>query len=138
MRAARAKNAARGRVQRAGRIALQMDLRRGLRRVRDRGGGQQGLCVRVSRRVKQGRGGGDFHHPPQVQDHHPVTQVLHHVQVMRNEQQGQPQLLAQADQQVDDLRLDRHVQRRQRLVGDDEAWLRSQRAGNAQALLLAT
>jgi hypothetical protein len=90
----------------------------------------------MCRRVKQSGGRCDFHHPPQVQNHHPVTQVLHHIEVVRDEQQGQSELLTQADQEVDDLRLDRHVQRRQRFVGDDEAWLCGQCAGNAQALLL--
>ena len=39
-------------------------------------------------------------------------------------------------EQVDHLRLDRHVERRYRLVGDDEARLDRQRAGDADALAL--
>ena len=38
--------------------------------------------------------------------------------------------------QVDDLRLDRHVERRDRLVGDDEVRIGGQRARDADALLL--
>ena len=56
--------------------------------------------------------------------------------IMRNEQQRQTQLLTQVDQQIDNLRLDRHVQRRQRLVGHDKARLSGQRTRDTQALLL--
>ena len=40
-------------------------------------------------------------------------------------------------EQVDDLRLDRHVERRDRLVADDEVGLERERAGDADALPLA-
>ena len=40
-------------------------------------------------------------------------------------------------QQVDDLRLDRHVERRDRLVGHDQLRVERERAGDADALPLA-
>jgi hypothetical protein len=40
-------------------------------------------------------------------------------------------------QQVDDLRLDRHVERRHRLVADDQLRAPGQRPGDADALALA-
>ena len=43
----------------------------------------------------------------------------------------------QIDEQVDDLRLDRDVERGERLVGDDEARLDGERARDADALALA-
>ena len=46
-------------------------------------------------------------------------------------------LLLQVAQQVDDLRLDRHVERRDRLVGDDELRVDGERARDADALALA-
>ncbi|MNV69296.1 hypothetical protein D3C71_1622010 [compost metagenome] len=82
-------------------------------------------------------GGGHFHHLAQVQHHHAVAQVLDHVQVVRDEEHRQAQALAQIGQQVDHLRLNRHVQRRQRLVGHDELGLHGQRARHADALALA-
>ena len=47
---------------------------------------------------------------------HPVSDVTHHAQIVGNEQVSQPELGLQVLQQIDDLRSDRHVQRRDRLV----------------------
>ena len=44
----------------------------------------------------------------------------HQPEIVRDEQVGQLQSLLEIHQQVDDLRLHRHVQRRDRFVGDDE------------------
>ena len=55
---------------------------------------------------------------------------------MGDEEHRQAEALAQVVQQVDDLRLDRDVERRDRLVGDDEARLDGERAGDADALPL--
>ena len=56
---------------------------------------------------------------------------------MRNENVGEFKLLLQAHQQVQNLRLNRHVQRRDGFVADDELRAKGQRAGNADALALA-
>jgi hypothetical protein len=56
---------------------------------------------------------------------------------VRDEHVGQAELALQAEQQVDDLGLDRDVERAQRLVADDEARLGRQRPGDADALALA-
>ena len=61
----------------------------------------------------------------------------HQPQVVRDEQIGQLQLLLQIHQQVDDLRLNRHVERRDRFVGDDERRVQRERARHADALPLA-
>ena len=50
-----------------------------------------------------------------------MADVLDHRQVVRDEQVGQAELVLQVHQQVDDLRLHRHVERRHRLVADDQA-----------------
>ena len=44
----------------------------------------------------------------------------HQPQIVRDEQIGQLQLLLQVHQQIDDLRLHRHVERRDRFVEDQE------------------
>ncbi len=49
----------------------------------------------------------------------------------------QAQVALQVLQQVEHLRLHRHVQRRDRLVGHDEVRLHGQRPGDADALALA-
>ena len=56
---------------------------------------------------------------------------------MRDEQVGQLELVLQVHQQVDDLRLDRHIQRRYRFIADDQFRTQRQRAGDADALPLA-
>ena len=48
-----------------------------------------------------------------------------------------PSRLLQIAQQVEDLRLDGHVERRRRLVGDEERWLAGERQGNERALAQA-
>ena len=50
---------------------------------------------------------------------------------------GELQARLQLEQQVQHLRLDRDVERRDRLVGDDQARVGGQRAGDADALALA-
>ena len=56
---------------------------------------------------------------------------------MGDEQVGQPELALQPLEQVDDLGLDRDVERADRLVGDDEVRVERERPGDADALALA-
>ena len=62
--------------------------------------------------------------------------VLHHREIVRDEQVGQAELVLQVHHEIEDLRLDRHVQRRHRLVADDQARLQRERARDADALAL--
>ena len=98
--------------------------------------GQQRLRVRVQRPRVQLLRVGDLDHPADVHHHHPVGDVLHHRQVVADEQVGQPQSLLQVLQQVDDLGLHRDVQRRHGLVADDQVGVQGQRPGDADALPL--
>jgi hypothetical protein len=66
-----------------------------------------------------------------------MAMCSHHAEVVRDEQVGEPELVLQVHQQVQHLRLHRNVERRDRLVGDDERGLTDQRAGDADALALA-
>ncbi len=63
--------------------------------------------------------------------------MLDHAKVMRHEQHRQPKLLLQVLNEVDHLRLHRHIKRRDRLVGDDEVGADGEGAGDADALALA-
>ena len=56
---------------------------------------------------------------------------------MRDEDEAQLQPLLDVEQQVEDLAADRHVERRRRLVGDDDPRVERQRPGDADALPLA-
>ena len=57
----------------------------------------------------------------------------HDRQVVGDEQVGQAELLLQILEQVDDLRLDRNVERRDRLVADDQLRRHRERASDADA-----
>src|SRR5581483_10618030 len=60
-----------------------------------------------------------------------------HREIMGDEHVGQPELFAQRLEQVDDLGLDRNVERGDRLVTDDEVRLRRERSRNADTLTLS-
>ena len=73
----------------------------------------------------------------EIHDGDAVGDVLHHGEIVADEDVGEAKALLQLLHQVDDLRLDRHVERRHRLVGHDQARLDGQRAGDGDALALA-
>src|SRR5262249_17960662 len=56
--------------------------------------------------------------------------------IMGDKQIGEPELLLQVLQEIDDLGLDRYIQRRHRFVADDQLWLDSERTRDTDALAL--
>ena len=66
-----------------------------------------------------------------------VADVLDHRHVVRDEQVGQAELALQPHQQVQDLRADRDVERRHRLVADHQLGVGGERARDVDALALA-
>ena len=62
--------------------------------------------------------------------------VAHHGEVVSDEEIGEAEPLLQLLQQIDDLALDRHVERRNGLVADDDARVDGERPGDADALAL--
>ena len=95
--AARVKGAARRRIDRAGHIAfeddaLHVDVRIGRRHSRD-----QRLCVRDAWGYAAVRlGFGDLNQTAHVHDRNAVADVFNHRKIMRDEDEGQAQFLAQA------------------------------------------
>jgi hypothetical protein len=75
--------------------------------------------------------------PPEVHDRDPVADLPDHAQVVADEDVRQAEPIAQADEQVHDLGADRDVERRDRLVEDEDRGLGGERAGDADALALA-
>jgi hypothetical protein len=63
--------------------------------------------------------------------------VAHDRQVVGDEQIGQLEAVLEVVEQVDDLRLHRHVERGDRLVQHDQPRLERQRPRDADALALA-
>ena len=71
--------------------------------------------------------------------HHgdPVADMLDHAEIVADHDVGEPHLVLEFEQQVDDLGADRDVERRDRLVADHQLGLQDQGAGDADALALA-
>ncbi len=129
--------AARGRVQRGGDVAPQdrpLLLRPG---DGDGRGGEQGLGVGVQGVAEQVVLRSDLHDLSQVHDRHPVADVLHHAEVVGHEEVGQREPLPKIGQQIDDLRLNGDVQRRDGFVGHDQGRVEDERPRNADALAAA-
>jgi len=74
----------------------------------------------------------------EIQDQHCVGEMPHHVQIVRDEHQREPEFVAKVHQQVQDLRLDRDVERRDRLVGDQDSRPQHERTRDRNALALPT
>ena len=73
----------------------------------------------------------------EVHDRDPVREVPHHGEVVGDEDERDAELACEFLEQVHDLRLDRHVQRGDRFVGDDQLRAEGEGAGDADALALA-
>ena len=63
--------------------------------------------------------------------------LVHHADVVGDQDVSEPQFLLKIDEQVQDLRLDGDVERRRGLVADEDRRPRDQGAGNGDALALA-
>ena len=74
---------------------------------------------------------------PEIHDRDPVGNVPNDREIMSDEEIAQLEPLLQVFEQIDDLPLDRHVERGDRLVADDECRLERERARDADALALA-
>ena len=72
-----------------------------------------------------------------VHHHHPVGARGDHAEVVRDQDHRHLQVAAQAVDQVEDLRLDRHVERGRRLVGDQQLRRAGERHRDHHALAQA-
>ena len=88
-------------------------------RPRDRA--EQADRVRVLRVREQLVDGRLLHLAARVHDEHAVGDVRDDAEVVRDQDDRRPEPLAQLAQQVEDARLDRHVEGGRRLVGDQDA-----------------
>ncbi|WP_337827018.1 hypothetical protein [Pseudonocardia sp. UM4_GMWB1] len=61
-----------------------------------------------------------LHDLPGVHHHDPLAHLGDHAEVVGHQQDAHPELGLHARQQLEDLRLDRHVQGGGRLVGDQQ------------------
>ncbi len=138
LRAARMEHATGRRIERAWQFALDDRARARFldHRIGHRGGGEQGLRVGVLRVGEQLIRRRIFNDAAEIHDGDLGRDVPHDGEIMGDEQIGQPELVLQVLEQVDDLALDRHVERGDGLVADDQLRIDAERARDADALAL--
>ena len=73
----------------------------------------------------------------EIHDRDSMADMVHHVEIMGDEDEGKAEIALQGLEKIEDLRLDRDVEGRDRLIGDDQPRLHRQGAGDADALPLA-
>ena len=115
------KNTARWRIGWAGYVTFQDDATGLNIRVGRRDGGKQGFGVRMQWRGEQRIARRDLHNASEIHDGDAMADVLHDGEIVRDEKVGNAEFLLQVDHQVDHLRLNRHIERRDRLVRHDDA-----------------
>ena len=106
--------------------------------VGDRARREQRLGVRVGGIAEDAVDVAELDDPAEVHHSDLVGDVLDHGEVVRHEQVREAELLLQADDEVEDLRLHRDVERRHGLVEDEHRGLEGEGTGDADALALAT
>src|SRR5438067_1810314 len=126
-------------VQRARHVALEHDglPLPALDGVRDRHRRQERARVRVLRLAVERDAVSELGHLAEVHDHDAVRDVAHDVEVVRDEDVRESEVALQVLQQVEYLRLNRDVQRGDRLVADNQLRVDGERARHADSLALA-
>ena len=128
--------AAGGRRKRAGHIATDRRLTGAAGRIGHRHRRQQCLGVGMAWRTQHDRGRSGLDEAPEIHHAHVSRDLAHHREVVRDEDIAECELALQVGKQIEDLRLNRHIERRDRLVADDHPRSGGERAGNRQALAL--
>ena len=136
-RAARVEPAAVRDARRVRRLALEQRRPIAPRVAAVTGHGQQRLRVRVPRVRQHLLGRPDLDDPAEVHDGDAVGDVPRQPEIVRDHEHRQAHLVAQPQQQRQDLAADRGVERGHRLVGDDHRRVQRERAGDDDALALA-
>ncbi len=101
-----------------------------------RDGGNQFLSVRSCRALENVAGLALFDGLALLEHQHLMSDAGNHRQIMRNQYVGHSGFGLQLDQQVENLRLYRDVQRRHWLIEQQQIRLQRQRSGDCYALAL--
>ena len=130
--------AAGGQVARVGRVAVQAGRLHPERRVADhREGRRERLRVRMRRLGEDLLARPLLDDPPRVHDREPAAHGGERREVVRDEEDGEPEVALEVLEQPQHLRLHHHVERRRRLVGDQQLRVARERERDQHALLLA-
>src|SRR6266545_3866722 len=106
-------------------------------RIGHRRGVAQHPRIRVQRLLEDRGDWAGLDDAPQVHDRHALAEVANDAEIVRDEDEGELAAFLQPLQQQQYLRLDRNVEGRDRLVGNEELGLERERAGDTDALTLA-
>ena len=77
---------------------------------------------------------GFFHLAPGIHDHNAFSDFRHHAKVMRDQHNGGTDAVLEIPHQVQNLRLDGHIQGRGGFIGDQQLRVAGKRNGNHHAL----
>ena len=105
--------------------------------VGSRQGGEQSLRIRMPGLSKEILSGADLRNLAEVHHRDTVAEMADHSQVVRDEEVGKTEPLLDVFQKVRDLPLNRDVQRRDRLVTDDQVRVERERSRDTDPLPLA-
>ena len=97
---------------------------------------QQRLRVGMLRGLQRDGGGKELDDPPAEHHPDPRRDVADDVEVVTDEDHREAEALAEVEEEVENLRLDRDVEGTHRLVGDEHPWLGRERARDANPLPL--
>ncbi|BEP58781.1 hypothetical protein GmRootV35_60030 [Variovorax sp. V35] len=136
--AAGAKCTTRRRVQGAWQLTTQRHVLMTSSWIRNRDSRHQGTRVRVRWIREQLFGRPDFDDASQIHHCHAVAKRTHHREVVADEKKAQPKVGSQLRKKVEDLRLNRYIERRNGFVRDQQPRLRRQCPSNTDALALST
>ena len=73
-------------------------------------GGDEGLRIGMKRRVEDLLGRGKFHDFSRIHHRYVVADMFHDAEVVGNEKIGQPELILEFTEEIENLSLDRYVQ----------------------------
>ncbi len=76
----------------------------------------------------------EFHNPPQVHYGHPIGDMPHNGQIVRNEQVGDAKFFLQLGEQVHHLGLNGDIEGRNGFIANDQIGLGGERPGDADPL----
>ena len=80
---------------------------------------------------------GELDHLPDVHDRDTVADVTDHAEVVRHEQIRETERVLEIEQNIERLRLHRHIEGGDRFIGHDQARVQRERPRDADALTLA-
>ena len=92
--------------------------------IGDRDRPQQSLGIGVARAAADDIGRPDLDDLPEIHDRDAIANAFDDPEIVRHKNIRQPELLLDVLDQPQDLRADRHIERRNGFVEDDDVWLR--------------